>query len=106
MFDQDLQLARDINKGLAALAGRGLEGRPATDELRGVLRLAGELVQAPAGAAPFRDLTIHRYHPHVDLSGAFGQSNFRRENLTGLIERGCLDAANHDCAASGCVFPD
>jgi predicted acylesterase/phospholipase RssA len=105
MFNQDLQLVRDINSGLAALAGRGLDGRGTTDELRGVLRLAGRLAGASARAAPYREVTVHRYHPHVDLSGAFGGSNFRRENLKGLIDRGRLDAVNHDCAASGCVFP-
>jgi predicted acylesterase/phospholipase RssA len=106
IFDHDLQLVRDINKGLAVLEGRGLADRPATHELRGLLRLAGRLVQASARAAPFRKLTVHRYHPHQDVSGAFGVANFRRENLEFLIERGFVDAGNHDCAASGCILPE
>jgi len=59
------------------------------------------------GRAPYRLLTIHRYHPRDDLTGGpMGLLNFERDHLKDLIERGFEDAIAHDCAASECVLPN
>lgn len=105
-FELDLQLVRDINRGLAFLDNPNLWSKPTTEEARGVLRMAGRLTQVPGSTAPYRKLTVHRHHPVLDLSGAFGATNFTRENIEGLISRGFDDVVKHDCAANGCIFPD
>jgi hypothetical protein len=57
--------------------------------------------------SPYRLLTIHRYHPHDDLSGGpMGVLNFERDHIEDLIERGFEDSVAHDCVESGCVLPD
>jgi predicted acylesterase/phospholipase RssA len=106
LFEQDLQLVRDINRGLAFLEKPDPQSWPGTEEVRGVLRIAGRLTQVSRNTAPFRKLIVHRHHPVQDLSGAFGAANFTRENIEGLIRRGFLEVVRHDCAASGCIIPD
>jgi predicted acylesterase/phospholipase RssA len=104
MFDRDVVLARDINRGLATLA-RG--EAPSTDEqIRGVLRLVGRAVQVPPQLPPYRTLTMHRYHPSDDLGGALGLINFDRDHIQWLIARGYRDALEHDCQQSNCLLPD
>jgi NTE family protein len=103
-FDRDVRLAREINCGLAVLArGAG----PSTDEqLRGVVRLAGRLTQAPPRLPPYRILTMHLYHPSDDLGGPLGLLNWDRDHVQGLIARGYRDAVEHDCQRSECVLPE
>jgi hypothetical protein len=103
-FVLDINLARYINLGLAALA-RG--EAPSTDEqLRGVVLLAGRATLARPRLPPFRTLTMHRYHPGEDLGGALGLLNFDRDHIQGLIARGYHDALEHDCQKSNCLLPD
>jgi predicted acylesterase/phospholipase RssA len=106
IFDRDLELARDINAGLALLAGDPPAKPLPTSEMRGLLRLAGRVTQAPDGLPPYRPLTIHRYHPGDDLGGALGLLNFDPGHIRGLIDRGYQDAVRHDCAANKCILAD
>jgi NTE family protein len=105
IFERDLSLVGDINNGLALLARDPAGMALPTPELRGILRLAGRLTQAPDGLPPFRPLTIHRYHPTDDLGGSLGVLNFDREHLAALIDRGYRDAAAHDCQRARCLLP-
>jgi predicted acylesterase/phospholipase RssA len=103
IFARDIQLARVINLGLDALErGTGAFTDP---QLRALLVLAGRRAQAPPGRAPFRRLTIHRYHPSEDLGGALGVLNFDRAHVQELIERGHQDAVAHDCQKGNCLLP-
>ena len=52
---------------------------------------------------PFRQLSIHLYHPHEDLGGSLGLLNFDRSHVIGLIAKGYADAVAHDCQSSGCT---
>ncbi|HEY1379874.1 MAG TPA: patatin-like phospholipase family protein [Gemmataceae bacterium] len=104
IFARDVQLARDINRGLDLLDRPDRPGGLSPLELRGILRLAGRGAAAPAGSPPFRKLVMHLYHPTDDLGGAVGLVNFDRDHVAWLIGRGYEDAAGHDCAKSGCLL--
>jgi predicted acylesterase/phospholipase RssA len=104
ILERDIDLARDINHGLSVLEGSG--GSLADPELRGILRLAGRITQAPSGLPPYRKLTIHSYHPTDDLGGSLGILNFDGKHIESLIARGFRDAIEHDCSQSGCLLPD
>jgi len=56
--------------------------------------------------APYRPLTIHRYHPAADLGGAFRWLSFEREYLSMLVERGRTETIEHDCKTNHCVLPE
>ena len=104
IFNRDISLARDLNRGLAALA-RGES--PSTDEqIRGVLRLVGRAVQVPPQLPPYRTLTMHCYHPGDDLGGALGLINFDRDHIQWLIARGYRDALEHNCQRNNCLLPE
>ena len=107
IFNNAIELAEDINLGLALLDQ--VEKNLAivdTPEIRALLRLSGRMFKAPKDAAPYRKLTIHRYHPGEDLGGVLGLMNFDRSHVLDLIHHGYNDAVHHDCRASGCLLPD
>ena len=107
--NEDVDTARWINEGLDVVerAARGGAGDLTDGELRAFIRVAAKIEQRLRAGAPYRKLTVHRYHPHDDLGGggALGLLNFERDRVVALIERGFTDALNHDCAASHCVLP-
>jgi len=104
-YNADIAAASRINRTLQAV-----------DEIRPRLPVgdrAAELLQGlvetrtPTGRKPFRRLTIHRYHPHEELSsGALGMLNLDRDHLEDLIDKGYTDATLHDCDQEGCVLPE
>ncbi|HEY8022169.1 MAG TPA: patatin-like phospholipase family protein [Thermoanaerobaculia bacterium] len=97
-FNHDTEQARRVNQGLEAL-------EQAAPGLRPLIEAASQTVRQKDRAEPYRQLTIHRYHPHVLLGGPLGFLDFRRDTLKRLIEDGYRDAIAHDCAASKCVLP-
>jgi len=103
-YNDDIGDAARINRSLAALerwrAQRPLD--PETEEL--LLDLAQ--LRTADGRAPFRPLTIHRFHPHDPLAGDMSFLNFDRDRIEMLIERGFQDAVHHDPGDSGDVFPE
>lgn len=105
-IDEDIETAAWINEGLSvmerAAAGRLADG----EEMRKFIRVAGQIEERIKEGAPYRKLTIHRYHPKDDLGGTLGLLNFDSRRLLALIERGFTDALNHDCDESHCVIPD
>jgi predicted acylesterase/phospholipase RssA len=102
LFKRDIGLARGINRGLNVLMGAHLN----PSQWSGVLTLLGH-ARWPKGLTetPFRQLTIHLYHPREDIGGALGLINFDRGHIIDLIAKGYTDAVAHDCQASGCVLP-
>jgi hypothetical protein len=54
---------------------------------------------------PYRQLTLHRYRLRHDQGGAESVLDFDADHLRHLIRLGYRDAAEHDCAAEGCVLP-
>jgi predicted acylesterase/phospholipase RssA len=68
------------------------------------LPAAGQVIDHPDFKAMHRKITVHRYHPHGDLSGLLGMLNFERDRMIDLVDRGFHDAKKHDCVASGCIL--
>jgi predicted acylesterase/phospholipase RssA len=108
VVNDDIGDARAINQALV-LRERLARGEPPGEivpELipRGVQALLAELDRRHP---PYRKLTVHRYHPHDDLTGgAIGLLRFEGDHIKELIDRGFADACGHDCEASGCLLPD
>lgn len=115
-LDRDIEIARRINVGAAAIKGVLSSGSSSTsssspsssadsptDDLRGLFLVAQ---QAPQVQESYRQVTIHRYQPQEDLGGIFAWFNFERSYITDLIERGFSDAVEHDCVKSRCILPN
>lgn len=104
---EDIDTARWINQGLDVIS-RTARGETLADaDMRAFIRVAAKIYERIKAGAPYKRLTIHRYHPHDDLGGgSLGLLNFSRDRMVALIERGFNDALNHDCAESHCVIPD
>jgi predicted acylesterase/phospholipase RssA len=106
ILERDIELYSDINRGLKVI-GPTAHAVPLSEaEIRSILRLTGRVENTSNFPAPYRKITIHRYHPHDDVGGVVGVADFDRKQIKRLIERGFQDAARHDCKASGCIFPD
>jgi hypothetical protein len=105
MFRNDINLARDVNRGLGLLAGGPDRHPPTIGEIRGLAQ-AEELwrEKGPPLGVP-RMLAVHVYHPAEDLGGILGLMNFDAGHIADLIDKGYADAVAHDCSASGCVLP-
>ena len=105
-MNADIAAARRINQGLTALEQFIRNQPPGSEspEMTKVLKFLDGLLVGQNG--PFKNLTIHRYHPRDDVSGVLGMLDFNRDRIAGLIQRGYKDAVEHDCRASQCVMPD
>ena len=112
IINDDIEDARSINRSLEVLAKLRAGGSIPDESIQslatGLDRVFKRQEEMREGTkAPYRLLTIHRYHPRDDLSGGFlGLLNFNRDHVSELIERGFADAAAHDCEVSGCVLPE
>jgi Predicted esterase of the alpha-beta hydrolase superfamily len=105
-INEDVDHAREINEGLDVLERAARDSAISSEEVRAFIRAAGRIEERMKAGAPYKKLTIHRYHPHDDLGGgALGLLDFDRDRIASLIERGFEDAVNHDCATSHCVLP-
>ena len=102
-INQQIEVARDINRTLELLAQADDSGPISDAELRSFFHVASRIKRRIQTSSPYRKLTIHRYHPHEDLGGVLGLMNLGYDRIRGLIDRGFNDAAKHDCGASGCV---
>ncbi len=104
-FNRDIEMAKRINQGLGLLQ-RGDRSHLAIDQARALVEFATEIVQRHHDMEPYRQLTIHRYHPSDLLGSTLGILAFERPTVEKLIDRGYRDAVLHDCGASGCVLPE
>jgi predicted acylesterase/phospholipase RssA len=106
LINSDVEMAERINQGLDALeALRGPQARvaPRYSSLQSAARLA---IDVGRDGKPHREITLHRYHPRLDLGGLLGLLNFDRAHIEQLIAKGFQDTVDHDCGESECVMPD
>lgn len=104
--NEDIDTAAWINQGLETVRkSQGGEGMTDADMIA-FIRVARQIKMRLEQGAPYKPLTIHRFHPEDDLGGSLGMLNFGLEAVTRLIERGYWDAVNHNCSESDCIFPD
>lgn len=104
---EDVETASWINDGLEAVERVGRGEEPTDPQLLAFVRTAAMIEKRIRSGAPYRKLTIHRYHPHRDPGGGgVGILNFDRDRMRGLIELGFEDTAAHDCVKSHCILPD
>lgn len=105
-INEDVDTARWINEGLEVMERATLGDDLSDKDVRAFIRVAAQIQKRSQSGTPYKKLTIHRYHPHDDLGGgALGLLDFNRDRMAALIERGFVDAMNHDCPASHCVLP-
>lgn len=102
-MNEDIDTARDVNRGLAALEGRLPEDD--TEAVAALGQVHESLRRRRQEGRRHRHLTIHRYRPLGDLGSGADLLNFDLRQVDRLIERGYADAASHDCDESGCVRP-
>jgi NTE family protein len=102
--NNDIATARKINEGLDAIQKLS-SGAPASpsDDIA-VIRVANQIQKRIDEGAPYRKLTIHRYHPTQDLGGGLGILDFSPDTIQWLIERGYQDGLRHNCLHSECVL--
>lgn len=103
-YNADIAAASRINRTLAAL-------ETARTKLKlddAIVEMLQEMAQVrrPQDRAPYRTLTIHRYHPRDPLTGEMSFLNFDPDRIESLIERGYRDAIYHDDAESEDIFPN
>jgi NTE family protein len=103
-FNRDVDDALEINQGLQLL-DEAESGTLSETQLKVFVRVASKLRGRLEEGPPYRQLTIHRYHPKADLGGALGLLDFDHDRIATLIAVGFNDAVNHDCAESQCVLP-
>lgn len=105
-MNQDIKSALWINEGLEAIERANEGSLVSGPEMQAFIRVANQIQQRIKEGAPYKKLTIHRYHPHDDLGGGtLGLLNFNRDRMAALIERGFNDTLNHDCVISRCILP-
>jgi predicted acylesterase/phospholipase RssA len=104
-MNEDLETAEWINRGLETLERVAAGNSPSDDEMRRFVGVAALIAGRTRQGTPYRQLTIHRYHPRDDLGGSLGVLNFDRRQITRIIARGYSDTVGHDCTASRCVIP-
>jgi predicted acylesterase/phospholipase RssA len=104
---EDVVTASWINDGLDAVERVGRGETPTDPQLLAFVRTAAVIEQRLRSGAPYKKLTIHRYHPKRDPGGGgVGILNFDRDRMRGLIELGFEDTTAHNCVQSKCVLPN
>jgi predicted acylesterase/phospholipase RssA len=107
----DIETAARINRGVALLRAAGLSS---SDEGRALAAMVGRVLghmertspeEAMARFEKYRQVTIHRYHPHDNLGGPLGILRFDRPGIEMLMRKGYEDAVAHDCLTEGCIAP-
>jgi predicted acylesterase/phospholipase RssA len=98
--NEDIETARWINNGLAALQEtRG--GQVSTEETRDFVRVASKILRVDV---PYKKLVIHRYFPRYGIGSTFSMVDFQVANIVHWLEEGERVALLHDCKQSGCVL--
>jgi predicted acylesterase/phospholipase RssA len=107
VINEDIETAGWINRGLDVVE-RAARGESISDEnVRDFLRVAAQIEQRLRQGAPYRRLTLHRYHPEEDPGGGgVGVLNFNRDRMARFIEQGFAEADEHDCDENGCRLPE
>jgi NTE family protein len=105
-FNRDVENALQINQGLDLLQKAQRGELFSEKDLQVLIRVVSKLRERLTQQFPYRQLTIHRYHPKADLGGALGLLDFGRDRTARLIQLGFSDAVNHNCAESLCVLPN
>lgn len=101
----DIADAASVNEGLAVLRNAGTTPNASRSVVSAVARTVSRISKRLSLPNAYRPLTIHRYHPRVDLGTAFGLLDFSRDRVGELIETGFRDALRHTCSTSGCIIP-
>jgi predicted acylesterase/phospholipase RssA len=103
---EDIETAAWINEGLEVIERTAGDDSLSNADLRAFVRVANQIYQKIKAGAPYKKVTIHRYHPQDDLGGGtLGLLNFDKDRMVAVIKRGFDDALNHDCDASHCILP-
>ena len=103
--NEDLMTAGWVNDGLEVIERVGRGEMLGDADVTAFVRTAGMIAKRLEAGAPYRKLTVHRYHPRDDISGTLGVLKFTRDRIERLIARGYDDAQVHDCKKSGCLLP-
>jgi predicted acylesterase/phospholipase RssA len=107
LVNDDIEDAAMINEGIRILRRISGEQDVVDTELELLAKGMHKLAPRLKRYLTYKPLTIHRYHPHEELSsGALGMLNLDRDHLEDLIDKGFTDATLHDCDQEGCVLPE
>jgi predicted acylesterase/phospholipase RssA len=102
-LNEDIETARWINSGLRALRQASDSGPRSQEQLRDIVRSAGQILKAKV---PYKTVTIHRYFPRIVPGGTLGILRFDVDTVAKMIAEGERVALLHDCVESGCVVED
>ncbi len=102
-YADDISDAARINRSLEAVE-RARQSLTLDEKGADILFEVAQLRRA-AAEAPYKPLTIHRYHPQTPLEGELSMLNFERSRVEALIEAGFTDAVYHDRDDSEDVIP-
>jgi len=104
--NEDVATASWINEGLDTIE-KVRKGEVVSDvDMRNFIRVAAQIEKSIRQGAPYKKLTIHRYHPDYDPGGGgIGTLNFDRKRIASLIELGVKDTVGHRCDDSRCIVP-
>jgi predicted acylesterase/phospholipase RssA len=104
IVNRDIDQAAAINSGIALM--ESVNGaQPALADLKSFIKVASKIKSKLDQGIPYRQITIHRYHPSDDLGGVVGLLNFEQNQIAHLIDRGYHDAMSHNCSESQCILP-
>lgn len=98
---EDIETARWVNSGLAAIASMRRTEQVDPIQLRDVIRIAGKL---PEHEIPYKPITIHRYFPTSAAGGQLGGLDFTAPGVSQMMEEGERVALLHDCEESECLL--
>lgn len=106
VINEDVDTAAWINEGLETIERVGRNEALSDSNVQNFIRVAGQIEEHIREGAPYRKLTLHRYHPSEDPGGGgVGILNFQRARMLQLIEQGFNETVDHDCYESECVLP-
>jgi NTE family protein len=102
-------LNRTVAVALSATLERDLESRRRTNQMLDAFETVRHQTNIDVsrylnGSARSSRVVVHQYRPQTVLGGKRGLLNFSRENIEAAIAAGQHDAAQHNCAASGCIL--
>ena len=102
-------LNRSIAVALAATLERDLDSRRRVNAmLDGFSRARSQtnldMLDYIPEAKGYTRVVVHQYRPKTMLGGSKGFLDFSRQNIEAAIAAGERNAAQHDCAASGCIL--